>query len=144
MVHAMSDWSAHVTFCDDIRQEMNGKFILIGVYTGEMLLFASPTNLSMATFIELYGLPLGGAQIRLAVRFEDGHETVSLGETYMALDMHRPGLPVVMAPTGLPFYSDRNGKLIVSLAVNAGEARDIGELAIVHRDQNEPERPEKP
>ncbi len=27
----------HVLFCDDVRQEVNGKFIFIGVYTGEMI-----------------------------------------------------------------------------------------------------------
>ncbi|WP_440480727.1 DUF6941 family protein [Pseudomonas qingdaonensis] len=37
---------AHATYCDDIRQEVGGKFTLVGVYAGQVLVPEIPCNLA--------------------------------------------------------------------------------------------------
>jgi hypothetical protein len=40
----------YTIFCDDIRQEANGKLIYIGVYSAEMIIFGTPPML-LPTFV---------------------------------------------------------------------------------------------
>jgi hypothetical protein len=40
----------YTIFCDDLRQESNGKLIYIGVYTSEMIIFGDPPML-LPTFV---------------------------------------------------------------------------------------------
>jgi hypothetical protein len=40
----------YTIFCDDLRQEVNGKWIYIGVYTADMIIFGSPP-MSLPTFV---------------------------------------------------------------------------------------------
>jgi hypothetical protein len=40
----------YTIFCDDLRQETNGKFIYIGVYTSDIIIFGNPPIL-LPTFV---------------------------------------------------------------------------------------------
>lgn len=52
--------TGHTIFCDDFRQEINGKFIFIGVYVGDMIFFGHPPGLlptfcAVVTYLERPG-----------------------------------------------------------------------------------------
>lgn len=47
----------HATFCDDVRQEVTGKMLYIGVYSGELISPAYPVLLPNLAVIAHYGYP---------------------------------------------------------------------------------------
>lgn len=51
--------SGRVIFCDDIRQEVNGKFILLGVFSGNMVVSGFPTSQKLCAFVTLDAVPTG-------------------------------------------------------------------------------------
>jgi Family of unknown function (DUF6941) len=50
-VNARAARLVDVILCDDVRQENNGKLMLIGVYTGDVVIFGLPTVLPTFTVI---------------------------------------------------------------------------------------------
>lgn len=48
-----------VIVCDDIRVEQNGKFILIGVYTGSILVESFENTMSLCFWLRFHGLKPG-------------------------------------------------------------------------------------
>lgn len=98
--------------CDDVRQEINGKLILIGVYTGDIVVSALPVTLTqLHFFIEIRmdsGDILRFAKVEIRV---PGHEPylveipegqVSLPPSVEGLDdpkvIWRAGFPIVPFP----------------------------------------------
>lgn len=71
----------NVIFCDDIRREFNGKELLIGVYSADLVLPAVPAVVAMALFIQLKikGEP-GTIRRRLRVNDPSGNRA---GETVL-------------------------------------------------------------
>lgn len=47
----------HATFCDDVRQEVTGKMLYIGVYSGELISPAYPVLLPKLAVIAHYAYP---------------------------------------------------------------------------------------
>jgi hypothetical protein len=58
-----------VLICDDIRVENNGKYILIGVYTDDILVSSLPATLSFMTYLQIRPDDVGEANIRARVCF---------------------------------------------------------------------------
>lgn len=55
----------NVMLCDDIRQEQgNNKFILIGVYSGDIIISELPADISLAFYMEIKA-PKGHHQIEI-------------------------------------------------------------------------------
>lgn len=117
----MVDIRAHAIFCDDIRIELNGKFILIGVYTGGLTVHETPQVFGLATFIEIDGLPIGKHHVRPAVEFYDGNETVHVGSLDLMVEVVDEQTPAILFPTGLEVHIQSAGTLRLELSVN-GEA----------------------
>lgn len=68
----MTQITADVLFCDDIRQEVTGKFIFIGVYSGDLLPQSIPSTFGLAMFLRVHGLPNGKHWFHLVVTYPDG------------------------------------------------------------------------
>lgn len=60
--------------CDDVRLEINGKLILIGVYTGDVVIPKFPNSVSVMLF--LMGQVISGGQIAPRVKVTDDSGTV--------------------------------------------------------------------
>jgi len=77
----------YAILCDDIRQEANGKLILIGIYTGDILISEFPAKLSLC--ILLHGRAGTGSSVTMEIRyrakFEDAetYEITARGEMNM-------------------------------------------------------------
>lgn len=63
--------------CDDIRQEVGGKFSLMGVYGGEMTVSPIPALLSRLCFSAQISTPRDEPFRSLEVRFEFGEQLIS-------------------------------------------------------------------
>jgi hypothetical protein len=103
----------NVIFCDDIRREISGKEILIGVYSSDILIPSVPTVLGISLWIQIRARGKGAARSRLRVTDPSGNtagETVleytiddskaaqSQGETISSITL--PQLPLNIAQAG--------------------------------------------
>lgn len=70
----------NVIFCDDIRRESNGKEILIGVYSSDILIPSVPTVLGISLWIQIRVRGRGTARSRLRVTDPSGG---TAGETVL-------------------------------------------------------------
>ena len=57
--------------CDDVRREESGKDILVGVYSGELLLDSLPATLLISLFIEIAPGKTGIQKLRLRTLFDE-------------------------------------------------------------------------
>ena len=57
----------HAIICDEIRQEINKKYILVGVYTGDILIKNFPVNMGLSAL--LHGRTEAGAEIAVELRY---------------------------------------------------------------------------
>lgn len=98
---------ANAILCDDARREDNGKDILIGVYSGHIVVKSFPTNLLVCLWLqcktkgtgeverEIRALDVGGKEIMLGqfgasiVDSEEGYASFSL--TKIRLDIQKEG-----------------------------------------------------
>lgn len=59
--------SATVIFCDDIRFEMSGKMLLVGVYPEDLVPSVMPQTLVLSFWVRLKGVSAGTHNLRFAV-----------------------------------------------------------------------------
>lgn len=121
--------NARVVFCDDIRLESTGKYILIGVYTGQMSLLLGPTLVTLATWIEISDLAEGTRIVDLKVLFGDTGKEELVSSASFSIAVTMPELPAYLWPTGLHFDSKNGGTLKVSVAV---DGEDIPTSGVLH------------
>ena len=53
--------------CEDIRQEANGKFVLIGTYASEILVPQFPANLNLAFWLPTEAISVGKVKVEIRV-----------------------------------------------------------------------------
>lgn len=84
-----------VVACDDIRQEINNKAILIGVYSGSIVVPSFPADIGVAWWIQLNADKMGKYEVEVRV-LKDGNSTLLRG--ILALDVHTPGWSTIALP----------------------------------------------
>lgn len=72
--------------CDDIRQETNGKLILIGVYTNDVLVLQYPVNLELAFWLMLKFENVGEYKLKLMLCSNDDVVIAEVGVTASVRD----------------------------------------------------------
>lgn len=99
--------NATVLFCDDVRQELNGKFTIVGLYQGFLGLQVSPTQLPRFVALALVELPTSYAGQVMQVQLWDRESallkaTVELAKQFEPqsrdADVLRITMPVEMTP----------------------------------------------
>lgn len=91
--------------CDDIRQEVTGKYILIGVYAGNMGLPFFPVTIVLGFWVLARPSDEGHYEVELRVQDPDGKEVV---RGHMALRVEKiedsaliiPPMPIPLAKAG--------------------------------------------
>jgi hypothetical protein len=68
---------AYVIMCDDIRQEITGKFILIGVYPGNIAIPAFPAQVILGFWMLARPTKIGSYQLQFRLQGPDGAESWS-------------------------------------------------------------------
>lgn len=105
----------NVVICDDIRREDNGKNMLIGVYSGSIIVSGFPANLSLAAWIrfELAGVTPAKVDCRLL-----GNDDAVLGNIdQMTI---QPG-PSSLALCGITAQLKESGSLTLQFRQEGGE-----------------------
>ena len=119
----------YTVICDDVRQEANRKFILIGVYISQLIVEQIPANLKL-TFFQLLDCNTPGtysAKINLA-HLETGKQ---IAEGLGGIIVSRPGPSVNLMTMPLKFEAtgtyqlcvriDQEEPIIVSFDVTLGQ-----------------------
>lgn len=115
-----------VIFCDSVRQEANGKFILVGCYGEAMVVQGFPYSAQLAMFLTLYHLP---ERINLTseVRLASG---AILGRIEMQLET-QDGITTAQVP--LPHISlslSSADYVQLWIGVNSANLELVGQLSI--------------
>lgn len=90
-----------VVQCDDIRVEQNGKFILIGVYTGTVVVTGFPAELATSWWIQLFPEKIGKFEIEIQVIKDDGASVLRGLFTYEVREISWAVLPIPRTPINL-------------------------------------------
>ncbi|MDQ1183550.1 hypothetical protein [Agrobacterium larrymoorei] len=120
----------HAFFCDDIRQEMSGKFILIGVYTGEMNVSVGPATLPLSMWVEIAGLPAGKQKLNFSVRKHVGSQRTEIARMDVEVEVMNEKLPVSLPLQGLPVSIDSDCSFSLSVSHAGLPERLAGTLSV--------------
>ena len=143
--------STTALLADQIRREDNGKGMIIGVYTGDVLVSSLPASMSFAVWLEL---EISGAdlmpeldlEIRLKVAGEnkpDDFETrqqVQItfrpsGETEKRISKKAKTVLVI---NGVPAQIRQGGQLDVSIRTNNGRWKSVLKKSVILADAQDP------
>lgn len=120
----------HALFCDDIRQEMSGKFILIGVYSGEMNVNNGPTTLPLSMWVDITGLPAGKQKLNFTVRKHVGTQRTEIARMDVEVDVVNANMPVALPLQGLPIFVDADCSFSLSIGHANSPERAAGSLKV--------------
>ena len=97
--------------CDDIRQESSGKFILIGVYSGDLIVPSFPYTLTLSYLVLVKGSHVGDVKFQFDVTLNDKQVARILGEAEL---IARPPDYVLQLPVGaVPIQFDEACDLLL-------------------------------
>ena len=117
-------------FCDDIRQEANGKFIIIGCYGDTMQVKSFPVNMRMSVFVTYTcrgGSRIFNANLKLASGALVGTAKIEVEENpYDESELAAAQIPV----SGLQVMLSREDELVFEFGVDDETPREIGRLKI--------------
>ena len=100
-----------IVLCDDIRQEQNSKYILVGVYNNSIIVAAFPTEIALSWWIQVLPEKVGKFAIDLQI-VKDGAAILARGE--FGFDVTAPDWSIIALPRiGLQLQSE--GKLKMQL-----------------------------
>lgn len=123
----MTKWRAETVFCDDIRQEITGKHILIGVYGADLVPGILPATFPIGMWIRFSGLQVGRHKFEMRLLDPTGRQAGTLnGET----DVMSDDAPTVFALSGLPVELKEPGNIVVQFAFDGGDPIEIGRLKV--------------
>src|SRR6266487_6946441 len=102
-----------VVICDDVRREQNGKDLLIGVYSGDILVQAFPFTLPLSMWME-YAPPKPGLN-DIFIRLHYGQQPPSIVKAAVeVIDSSTVGLPL----SGFIIQGDKPDDLVVEYSAD--------------------------
>src|SRR5512139_3475912 len=96
-----------VVLCDDIRQEANGKYLLVGVYGSNIVVRRFPVNIRLAVWLLVHPKELGTFEGRIRVV---GPQEAILADGRLAFEIKATN-GTIMAIPGLPLQLQREGQI---------------------------------
>lgn len=99
----------HALLCDDARKEANGKDLLIGVYSGSILVKELPTKFTFCIWLEL--ATKGHGQVPLEIRVLDSRgKQITGGRLTLNVKDEGEGSGSVAVP-GMPLNIKKEGSI---------------------------------
>lgn len=116
-----------ILFCDDIRQEVSGKHILIGVFGTDVVPSRLPGNLPIAFYLRVFGLTKGDHEFKFTIQSETKDWKGEIeGKTTVLLDSVASIFP--FGP--MPVHIRQPGKLTATFSVDGGEPAEVGSIVV--------------
>lgn len=114
--------------CDDIRQETNGKFILVGVYADEIVAHELPLRINLSFMVQVKLDTETSFSIEARTVRNDGTEFVSEKANFGSLP---PAATVTMFFVGTPTRFEAAGHIALQFRQEGGEWFDVVSKNIV-------------
>lgn len=118
--------SISALICDDIRQEINGKMILIGAITDSIVVASFPVELYFDCVIRFRGLPKDAEYMELTIQHVGFEKEINRFEFPSVND----GCST-MVIFGFPLKAKRSGKFSLLISVEGGRRHRVESLHIV-------------
>ncbi|WP_433942226.1 DUF6941 family protein [Brevundimonas diminuta] len=118
-------------FCDDVRMEANGKLLLIGTYTGKMIVPSFPAQNQIRCVLILDKIDTSHLELTARV---SGHAGAEFGELELEIDIEEDTLDDLPAWIPLPplaFSLSEPDTIELSISLNGGEKMLVGTLPVV-------------
>lgn len=117
--------NGNTVFCDDIRREDNGKAILIGVYTGDLVVQKLPTQFPLSAWIRLTGVDRGKHSVNIRFDFPGGESLGMDGEA----EVNDPNETDDIILVGFPAILKEEGDITCNFVVS-GEDYEVGRITV--------------
>lgn len=116
-------------FCDQVRVENNGKFILIGTYTGGMTVSSFPVQGQIQP-ICLMNPDFPGGELKIELRSASGAQFGELEMEVEVSDERDTNMPVWLMLPPVGFTLSSPDTLELHLSANGGDPEIAGRLVI--------------
>jgi hypothetical protein len=132
----------HAVFCDDIRREINGKEILIGVYSGDLLVTHLPAPVVLAIWVPFERV--GNVEGKIPIEFRmldaaDNNRTLGYGSIEIGLsDASQAG---ALSLPALAVMLNRPGQLVFQLKQHDEPWEMVASLNVQIRSEPSPITP---
>jgi len=120
--------------CEDIRFEINGKHILVGVYSSDIGVSQFPTRMSLCSWVQFYSKIAGDVQI--GIRVITPKEIDVFNMTGTARFQQEETVATILIPN-FDFEIQQEGDFLIQLKENDNEWRNILSLPILKRSSSE-------
>ena len=110
----------NIVICDDVRREVTGKDILIGVYNGDIVVPSFPASIRIVLWVQFEPRRAGTFHVEIRIVFPNSSH-VGASFDMEIREENSPG-SVAMA---LPIHADREGRFAVQARVNDQEWENI-------------------
>ncbi|EKF60551.1 hypothetical protein QWE_05778 [Agrobacterium albertimagni AOL15] len=119
-------------FCDDVRRDETGTFIVIGVYPGVIYVDPDPSSKNISNFVLITELEPGEHEARLMMTFhpDDGSDPQVLGDDILSLQ-GGDDAALVLSPSGLQLQVKGPGFLTLRLGMDGSEPSEICSLKVL-------------
>lgn len=115
-----------VIFCDDIRQEVSGKHLIVGAYSGNLIPSGIPGTFPLSVLIKIQGLE-GRHRFVLRLLAPDGSESARI-EDDLDVPNSLGGFPIVFV--GAPMTITKSGEIVLEMSMDSEPPQKIGTLTV--------------
>jgi hypothetical protein len=114
--------------CDDIRREMSGKEILVGVYGSDIAVAGFPTQLALSYWVQVYSPEAVLSPATIDFRLMGGEDAQFFAVSVQVM-IPRPGLGAISLPA-IPFSLQIPTRLILQMRQRDGDWEKAGEFGV--------------
>jgi len=114
----MSEVWADVIFCDDIRQEITGKFLFVGFYPADLVPAEIPAAFPMSACVRVHGASKGHHTFKVRVLSPSGKQ---MFEQAGGMDLNDDQVPMILVFAGFPMEIETTGQIVAMIEVDGQE-----------------------
>lgn len=121
-----------VIVCDDIRQEISGKKILIGVYSEDVIVQSLPTTLTLCFWIQVFRKNSYAGNAKIRVTDPSGNISGEMSLNFMSIENDQfEGMMGAIATPALSINILQTGKISICWSDNGVDFSLIGEKRVM-------------
>ncbi len=113
--------------CDDVRKEVTGKDILIGVYSGMVTVPSYPITFTSAFWFEIEPKALGSIDFAFKIAAPSGNPPIEVGGTMQVVTLETS----TFAFGGIPLHVEHDGDIVVSFRTGKNEWTEVKRKKVV-------------
>lgn len=123
----MSSNNKFALFCDDVRQEVNGKLIAIGIYSGGINVPSFPWGGGLSTLISLGLLTIGEHSVRCSFKSTSG---AVFGQLEATIDNQSATVGVLFPTPALAFSLSSPDTIELYVGVDGAEEKLVATMPV--------------